>query len=301
MQPPPAPPSVDERVANVLARHRERVAALEQVGKAERALGAELQRTLALKAHEPRSGLLSWFLGGKSKKNAAPLLQTLWERHEKAVEKVRALGHHVDALERDLCLVQQDMEQIGEDACAAARDRETAERAIPEAQRALAATEIAHIGAEGAKALEMCVALDRMRSHLWTLQRDEERACATESRFVGLLEILRETRGTMERLHASLEQLHEAGTNALSDLERRLTVLAAGATARDLAEQTAGAMDALRETLHVVSNLADENATFLDERVDAMDARMHLLDARSATEKHAREEVETALKRVIPP
>lgn len=292
MSEPTAPPS-DDLVASVLARHKERVASLEHLGRAERAMGAELQRTLNLSAPTEKGGLLGRIF--KSRPTRELKLQALWQRHEQAVEKVRALGHHVQALEMDLSLLQRDLEAVGEGACKAARERESLEQSIPGLQAELARHEAASVMGQGAAALAADLDADRVRSRLWSLQTEAERLQALEDRQVGLLEILRETRSTMERLHGSLRQLRDAGTSALTDMERRLTTLAAGATARDLAEQTARAMDALRETLHEVSNLADENATFLDERVDALDARMRLLDARSETERKARDEVESSL------
>jgi len=288
----------EDCITDVLARHRERVASLEQLGKAERALGEELQRTLSAQP-TARTGLLGRLLRGKAK-TEAPLLQTLWERHEQAMEKVRALGHHVEALDRDLALLQADVERLGDEACAAAHKRDASEKALPEALSAQARAESDVAQTTGVAAIEAGRALDRAKARAWDLRQEVERSQAVEERTLGLLEVLRETRGTMERLHASLGQLHDAGTRALADLERRLSILAAGATARDLALQTVGAMDALRETLHVVSNLADENATFLDERVDALDARMRLLDAQSETEREARDEVEAALRRSTP-
>jgi len=265
-----------------------------------------LQQELELVLETPPQTEVGWWsqffvrLGLlESNQPAPPLLDQLWQRHERAMEKIRALGHHLDAVERDLAQLDADSVQLRGQVQQSTADARVAESEVLAANDALYKLKEYQETCLPKKALALHDYTLKLQDRLWECKRDRARFLAAEARLSGLLSLQHELRRVLQQLHQSLEALYSSSISVKDSLEQKITSIAAAAAAKDLASQTLGALDDLQASLTHIGTMADEGTVYISENMDALSKRMNALDEEAAKRRDAMAEVENFLKPVV--
>lgn len=292
-RPPMSPSALEERATQLTERHGQRLQGLTHAGEAQQALRAGL--TAAMETEEREVGLLDQLLSLFVDKPQTPLVDALTAHHEQAVQQVRALGHHIEALEADRKLLEKDIRALNEELLDLRADTLTAGRVL--GQAALKRDALA-LRRRADDSLELQAQSDELEALHWDRATEHRRFQATGDRLQGLLELNRELREVFRDQHQRLCRLHDAGTGTLTRMRRHLVTLRAAASARDLTDETERALTDLRSSVGRVCVVADESASTLSEHVDELEHRMRRLDRDADSRRDADAEVEAALKRV---
>ena len=274
--------SREGRLTALEDRNHDRLEALLRLRAASHALQDELNAALA----PPMAPVGAWrrlrlALGLDQPPIPGP--DELWARHERALARVRALGLHLDALGRELVLLDDDLKRLHALRDEAAADREATGRTL-----ILLAAESAATPKGGADADALLAA--RLR---WEAARG--RASAQADRAGELLTACREQGEAMGELHQALIEVHSAGTRTLDALAQHLGAAVATSTSRELAAHADQALAALSSSLTVAVDLADSRARHCSERADALALRLEEADADARARRAAAREVEAAL------
>lgn len=287
-----SPSELEERAAALALRHGERVSGLEQAGRAQAALKAELQAAMA--DEEQHIGLLDKLMALFVDQPHTPLLESLTAHHEAALECVRALGHHIEALETDLRLLERDLKELNREHRDAWADASEAALALQRVQLALSALNLRRKAQDNP---DLSSRADDLEALLWERGTEKRRFDAAAERLHGLAELHRDLRLLLRAQHESLSRLHAAGTATLQGMSRHVATLRAAASAKDLAEETATAFEELKGSVARACDLADASTSTLSVHVDALEQRMRTLDAEANERREATLEVEKALER----
>ena len=291
--PPPTPAQLEALAAEHQQRHRLRLGGLERLRTIEVELSEALTAALQPVAPTTERSWLSRALvaaGLLTQDRPSPSVELLWERHEQAMEKVRALSHHVELLDRDLAVLSQDITDLTGRIQALSVDRvkgETHEVALSRARQQTSADIAA-----GTVPVRLGAALD---DALWATRRDLGRIVAAVERLQTLKLMHQDMQGVLQGVSVGLEQLYTDANAALGGLNRRITGLAAEAVAVELDE--GGGLAALQHTLSELAMSAGKRAVLLEHNLDDLSDRLATLDAEAAARRRAREEVEASLER----
>ncbi|MDG1482688.1 MAG: hypothetical protein P8R54_24060 [Myxococcota bacterium] len=295
--PPPTPAELESAVGEHQQRHRLRLDGLECLRQLEVELSKALDEALQpITAAEEPSWLTRALISAgliQPELTGPPALETLWARHERALEKVRALSHHVDLLDRDLAQLAVEIPQLTEQIRCLSADRVKAEAH----EVALAsARQRSHDSWGGERQLERGAIVGQLDRALWEVRRDRVRLEAATARLVSLKLLHQELEGILQGVSTGLEQLYRDATVALEGLNHRISGLAAEAAAAALDE--GGGLEALQHSLADLAVTAGKRAVWLEHSLDSLSEKLALLDAEAAERRRARAEVEQALEHV---
>ncbi len=294
--PPPTPAELEAAAGAHQQRHRLRLDGLERLRQIEAELSEALDEALQPIPVAAEPSWLSRLLvsAGLLKLEVAdpPAIETLWARHERALEKVRALSHHVDLLDRDLAQLAAEVPRLAERIRVLSMDRVKAEahEAALTSTRQRLSEQLAAGGAS--ELLALGAQLDRA---LWEVRRDQGRLAAAVERLGSLKLLHQELQGILQGVSTGLEQLYLDASAALEGLNHRISGMAAEAAAAELGE--GGGLESLQHTLADLAVTAGKRATWLEHNLDSLSEKLAVLDAEAAERRRAREEVESALER----
>jgi len=291
--------ALEDRVAATEERYRDRIQGLAALQRVEAELEAQLDRVFATDARQrtwfDELAELIPFLGPT---RPAPLrAEALQEQHQAALHQVRSLGHHLDALERDVALVDAEIAELSEQVVQAARDGETAARCARDLDDALAQARAELKDAAGAAARELESDILRLEGQAWARRQEERHFRTAENRLAELVRLQRGLRDLLRGVHQDLAGLQQAASAAVETMGGQVGALSADASRRDLRDLTGADVDALRESLRRVSHLARDSARYLAERSDALERELERLDQQARMRRRAEEEVERLLAR----
>jgi hypothetical protein len=298
---PLGPADLEARVTSGVARHRERLTDLTRLKEAGEALEQGVSQSLdSMTSEAPASGwarlpLIGRWFAAETKEE--PLSESLWVRYEQALTHIRSLGHHIELMERDLAIMDNEVRAMNQEALGAAHDsaRATSRVSALEALSIDVGAALEHPMLDATDRVALGGMRDEIASQTWNRKLEAERFRAAIEADGQLLEMQRALRRSMTELHRALSEIHQRGLEAMAGLTPHLATLASEAAARDLASETATSVEALRGTLTQVCGLAHDNAVYIEEHLDSVTERMRLLDENSAQRRQAQEEVERAL------
>jgi chromosome segregation ATPase len=292
--------ALEDRVAAAEERYRDRMQGLATLQQVEAELEAQLDRVFATDRHQR-----TWFddlaelLPFLGPTRPTPLrAEALQHQHQAALHQVRSLGHHLDALERDVAMVDAEIAALSEQVVGAARDSETASRCERELREAVEQARRELENATGAGARELESAILRLEAQVWSRHQEQRRFRVTEDRLAEMVRLHRELRELLHAVHGDLVGLQRAAAEAVETMGRQVGALAADASRRDLRDVTGADVEALRQSLQRVSHLARDSAGYLSERSDALERELERLDRQARMRRRAEEEVERLLARV---
>lgn len=292
------PAALEAHVQAYTERHRARMEGLELAEQAQLDLRDELRQSLAESEPVQPTGLrrvASWFVVADAPA-ARPLVDVLWAHHESALQHVRALAHHAEAVERDLVLLEQDVAELAALEADAAHDAS----ACAVHCRDLGVARIRLLGAvsraQGDAKRDLMRELDTLEALLGRRTRDRQRFESTEARMRGLAALKRELRDVLMSAHARMVQVHSQGSQVLHDLSAHATHLRSTAGAHDMARGSTRALDDLRLVMGQAVDLADQSSEWVASHMDGLERRMRALDHEAEARQQAIQEVEDALR-----
>jgi len=279
-------------VVEVEGRYRDRMLGLEALRRVQVDLEIELDGVLA--SDERQEG---WFdelrsvLSFLGPRRPAPLrADVLQQRHQAALARLRALGHHLDALERDVVLVDEEITRLSDQVVCAARDRELALACASDLEGGLEQARAELAGKTGVAARELESSIHRLDALLWTRQQEARRYAVIEERLAELVTAHHALRELLHGVHGSLSGLHDAGRDTVAAMGRQVVVLAADANERDLRDLTD--LDALRASVQRVAHLAHDSAAYLSEQTQELELALQRLDDQARLRRQAEAEVD---------
>jgi chromosome segregation ATPase len=294
--PPPTPAELEAEAGTHQQRHRLRLDGLERLRRLESELSLALDEALRpIPAPAAPSWLARTLASAGIRRlpdTGPPPIETLWSRHEHALEKVRALSHHIDLLDRDLARLGGEVSELAGRIRGLSMDRVRAQ--AHEASLVSARQHVSERLAEGVEA-ELAALGVELDEALWRTRRDQGRLSAAVERLSALKLLHQDLQAVLQGVSVGLEQLYLDASAALEGLNRRISELAAEAAAAELGE--GGGLEALQRTLTELAVTAGERATFLESSLGTLAGRLASLDAEAAERRRAREEVEAALER----
>ncbi len=298
---PLGPADLESRITSGINEHRQRLQDLTKLKEAGHKLEQDVSASLSTMAPESSTGVWARLplVGHLFAKEVPkePLSESLWVRYEQALTHIRNLGHHLELMERDLALMDKEIRALNEEALGAIQDGVLAAARVAalEALDIDISIALKEPATQASVRIELNGILDEITSQSWNRKLEAERFRAAAEADEQLLDMQRELRRGMTELHRALREIHQSGLEAMAGLSPHMATLASEAAARDLANEAATSVEALRGTLTQVCGLAHDNAIFIEEHLDSVTERMRLLDANSAERRKAQEEVESAL------
>ena len=290
---PPTPAELEAAAEKYQERHRLRLDGLERLRQLEVELADALEEALQPIHATATSSRLTRLLVSvgllEPERASPPPIETLWSRHEHALEKVRALAHHIELLDRDLVLLEQEIPQLTERVRLLSVDRVKAEAfevALMSALQRLPATP-----SDGEDPAQR----DALEQALRQTRRERRRLAAAVERLRSLKLLHQELHEVLLGVSDGLQQLYSDANAALGGLNRRITGLAAEAAAAELG--AGGGLETLQRTLSELAITAGKRAIWLEGNLDSLGEKLARLDAEAAARRRAREEVEVALSR----
>lgn len=297
------PAALQELVESHMVRHKRRLGAVEAAEQAQLALSAELRETLEHAARvqaAPEPDFFSRVRGLfiEEEPPDSPLVDTLWQHHDRAQGCLRDLGHHAWALERELCTLEQALAELGGQLLALEGDLERAAAAVSALELAEIRLSAQLKRAEGAQRRRLRAELDALQARLGALRRDKRRYAAAQPALLGIQGLQRELAELLRDQLESLERSHSRGTAALEPLVRHVSALRGLAGRRDLDRAAVAAMAELETLLGHTAGLMDSELAPLARELDDLGARMARFDAETQARRLAEAEVEAALRDV---
>ncbi|MEL6341613.1 MAG: hypothetical protein AAFV53_00675 [Myxococcota bacterium] len=267
---PPSPAELEASAAEHMARHRRRLTEMQGLKQTEVALQRALEQALSpLDVSQPPGWQRFLASLGLLALDPPPLPaeEQLWDRHERALEMVRRLGHDLDMLDRELALLDQDI---------AALDGQIREAAQCRGRAAAQATTLAARGADA-----------------WNARQSARRWEASVERWSNLLRMHKEVRAVLRHQTGELGELYRQTNAVLDGLGRHIT---------DLAAEVATKVDerhfhTLRQSLGQLALVAETSGVNLRRDLDQLTTRLSRLDAEARHRAAAREEVSDVQKR----
>lgn len=259
-------PDIEAQLDLHAARHRSRLDGLRALSAAEDELQAVLRAAMEkLSPPEPPvwwlSALARWGLVALEPP-PVPVEEELWRHHEATLERVRALGHHLDTFRHDQDRIRQDVAEMKAHAST-----------LAQARGALAAQRNA-ARARGEETLAFDAATVAME--------------AVEEKVQVMLSMHQAVQPAVAGMVGALGTLHDQGREATAALAAQITQLA-----DELAAQTgAGVVRSIHAGLGELALAVDTSAVALSRDLDRLGERLRALDADARQRRAARAEVD---------
>jgi hypothetical protein len=296
------PAALATRITDGVNRHRERFKKTERLQRANQVLEVELNAVIDPPSKASGENLLArlpligrWFTPDSPVR--PPLSEDIWARYEQALTHLRNLSHHIELMERDLVIMDQQARANHQGTLTATADRAVARHRVQTLKKLAI-----DIGAAKENPLLSDTTQIKLQgltieveAQSWRAQLDAERFAAAIEADTHLNQLQQDLRPHMVALHAQLSALHQRERITLTAFTPKLGALAAEAAVKDLAQETGTSIYALRQTLADVCGLAHDNAIFIASHLDQVDQRMAALDEDCAQRRRALEEVERSL------